>query len=344
MTRTLAIATAALVAGVAFTPPAGAQQRQNIRIVGSSTVFPFSTTVAEHFARETRFPAPVVESTGSGGGLNLFCQGVGTQHPDITNASRRIKQSEMQLCNSNGVNAITEVKIGFDGIVLAAAKDQRNAMNLTEAQLWQALAKQVPQNGQLVNNPYTRWNQIDSSLPNEPIEVYGPPPTSGTRDAFVELVMEKGCEEFDAVKQLSGDRKTQVCSQMREDGVYIEAGENDNLIVQKLVSNPQARGIFGFRFLDQNRDKLQAAQIEGTAPTFETISSGDYPVSRSLYFYVKNAHVGTVPGIKEYIAEFTNARAWGPDGYLADKGLIPLPEDQREKVRQAAMNLQPLTL
>jgi phosphate transport system substrate-binding protein len=340
-TRILAIAAAASVAMAA-----SAQARDQIRIVGSSTVFPFSTTVAEQFGKTTDFKTPVVESTGSGGGLKLFCGGVGVQHPDITNASRRIKKSEVELCAKNGVDKITEVKIGFDGIVLANSKAS-NQMKITLKQLFLALAKDVPANAdgsQLKPNPYKMWNEIDASLPAKKIEVLGPPPTSGTRDAFVELAMEGGCKAFPGIKAMGKKKAKAVCHGIREDGHFVEAGENDVLIIQKLVANPNAFGIFGFSFLDSNADKIQGSIVNGTVPEFETIAAGKYPVSRSMYFYVKNAHVGVVPGIKEYVAEFTAEKAWGPDGYLADKGLIPLPDTDRKSVATSANSFSPLSM
>jgi len=333
----------ALVASAAILSAGAAQARDQIRIVGSSTVFPFSTTVAEQFGKGTNFKTPVVESTGSGGGMKLFCAGVGEQHPDITNASRRIKKSEFETCTKNGVG-VTEVKIGFDGIVLANAKSGP-AFALTKAQIFLALAKQVPgSDGKLIANPYTNWNQIDPSLPNEPIEVLGPPPTSGTRDAFVELGMQEGAEAIEALKMLDGDTFKAVSQGIREDGAFIEAGENDNLIVQKLEANPKAVGIFGFSFLDQNADKIKGAALDGVEPTFENIASGEYELSRSLYFYVKQQHVGTIPGIQEFVNEFTSDRAWGDDGYLVDKGLIPLPVAERKAMHEQATNLAPLSM
>lgn len=344
ITRILAVAAAASVAMAA-----SAQARDQIRIVGSSTVFPFSTTVAEQFGKSTSFKTPVVESTGSGGGLKLFCAGVGVQHPDITNASRRIKKSEVERCGKNGVAKITEVKIGYDGIVLANAKSTAQ-MKITLKQLFLALAKDVPANAdgsQLKPNPYKMWSDIDASLPKKKIEVLGPPPTSGTRDAFVELAMEGGCKKFPAIKAMKKKNKKQykaMCHGIREDGAFVEAGENDVLIIQKLVANPNAFGIFGFSFLDSNADKIQGSKIGGIAPEFETIAGGDYPVSRSMYFYVKNAHVGVVPGIKEYVAEFTAEKAWGPEGYLADKGLIPLGDTDRKSTATAANSFSPLSM
>jgi phosphate transport system substrate-binding protein len=343
-TRIIAIAAAATVAMAA-----SAQARDQIRIVGSSTVFPFSTTVAEQFGKTTGFKTPVVESTGSGGGLKLFCSGVGVQYPDITNSSRRIKKSEIDLCAKNGVDKITEVKIGFDGIVVANAKSNPQT-KITLKQLFLALAKSVPANAdgsELKPNPYKMWSDIDPSLPAKKIEVLGPPPTSGTRDAFVELAMEGGCNQFKGISALSksdGNRYKAICHGLREDGGFVEAGENDVLIIQKLVANPDAYGIFGFSFLDSNADKVQGAVIDGTSPEFDAIASGKYPVSRSMYFYVKNAHVGVVPGIKEYVAEFTAEKAWGPDGYLADKGLIPLPEMDRQKTADSAQSFTPLSM
>jgi len=322
-----------------------AQARDKISIVGSSTVFPFSTAVAEQFGKKTNFTTPVVESTGSGGGMKLFCAGVGEGTPDITNASRRIKEKEFTQCVENGVTPV-EVKIGFDGIVLANAKSGAT-FALTRKQIFQALAKNVPVDGKIVANPYKSWSDIDASLPALKIEVLGPPPTSGTRDAFVELAMEGGAKEFDNLKALSKEDEKgfqKIAHEVREDGAFIEAGENDNLIVQKLEANPAALGIFGFSFLDQNADKLKGATVGGVAPEFELIASGDYPISRSLYFYVKKEHVGVIPGISEFVAEFTNEGTWGDEGYLADKGLIPLPQEDRDAIAESAKNLTPLAL
>lgn len=336
-----ATCTVAVLATVAFAGDALA--RDQIRIVGSSTVFPFASTVVERFGQKTDYATPVIESTGSGGGIKLFCAGLGESHPDITNSSRRIKSSELEACATNGVEDVTEVKIGYDGIVLANSRESE-PLEVTVGQLWQALAKEVPVDGEIVANPHQNWSDIDSSLPDKKIQVYGPPPTSGTRDAFVELVMQVGCEESDAVTQLDEARMEEVCATMREDGGFIEAGENDNLIVQRLSGNPNAFGIFGYSFLEQNMDSVQGSIINGAEPTFENIASGDYPVSRSLYFYVKNGHVGAVPGIEEYVAEFVSEAASGPDGYLIDKGLIPLEEDELEQVREAALNLTPMNM
>ena len=321
--------------------------RDYISIVGSSTVYPFSTVVAEQFGRTSRFKTPKVESTGSGGGIKLFCAGVGTSHPDITNASRRIKASEVAQCAENGVADIIEVKIGYDGIVLANAIDSEQ-IELTRKDIFLALAKQIPAaDGQLVDNPNKLWSDIRSELPASKIEVYGPPPTSGTRDAFVELAMEGGCKAFPTIQALKESDKSAykaVCHSMREDGVFIEAGENDNLIVQKLQANPNAFGIFGFSFLDQNYDVVQGALIDGTAPEFETIADGSYPVSRPLFFYLKKAHVGVVSGLEQFIVEFTSESAWGEDGYLSERGLIPLPSQERTELAASVRALKPLQL
>ncbi|MFZ7125441.1 MAG: PstS family phosphate ABC transporter substrate-binding protein [Desulfobacterales bacterium] len=337
-----------LASAVVFTGFVGiagaASGRDYISIVGSSTVYPFSTVVAEQFGKTTRFKTPKVESTGSGGGLKLFCAGVGVEHPDITNASRRIKKSEYDMCVKNGVNEIIEVKIGYDGIVVANGKNAP-ALQLTRRDLYLALAKKVPDpdgGDKLVDNPYRTWKDVNESLPAARIEVLGPPPTSGTRDAFVELVMDSGAKNFAFVAQMEKNEFRAAARTLREDGAYVEAGENDNLIVQKLVANPDALGIFGFSFLDQNTDKIQGSHIEGIAPTFEAIADGDYPISRPLYFYVKKPHVDVIPGMKEYLAEFTSDKAWGPDGYLGEKGMIPMPEDERRAFRENAASLKPL--
>ena len=308
--------------------------RDYISIVGSSTVYPFSTVVAEQFGRSTDFRTPKIESTGSGGGLKLFCAGVGPAHPDITNSSRRIKQSELDMCQGNGVAEIVEVKIGYDGIVLANARSA-DRYELTRRDIYLALASDVPapDGGEsFVENPYKTWKDVNPDLPAVEIEVLGPPPTSGTRDAFVELAMEGGCSTFAWVKALKKTDKSEYkarCHTIREDGAYVEAGENDNLIVQKLSVNPNALGIFGFSFLDQNSDKVQGSLVDGVEPSFDAIADGDYPVSRPLYFYVKKAHVDIIPGIKEFLAEYTSERTWGPEGYLSDRGLIPMPDYER---------------
>ena len=340
------ITTAALFAtamGVAMTSQAAA--RDHISIVGSSTVYPFSTTVAERFGRSTNFKAPKVESTGTGGGFKLFCSGVGVQFPDMTNASRAIKDSELAMCAENNVKDVVEVLIGYDGIVIANAK-AAPAFSVTRKDLFLALAKSVPnpKGGEsLIPNPYKTWKDVNAALPANKIEVLGPPPTSGTRDAFLEMAMEGGCQTFAWVKALEKadkDKYKGICHDIREDGSYIEAGENDNLIVQKLNANPNALGIFGFSFLDQNSDKVKAALVDGKEPTFETIADASYPISRPLYFYVKKAHVGVVPGIAEYLAEFTSEKAWGDDGYLTEKGMIPMSKDKRTKMAAAVKSLK----
>ncbi|SFR49858.1 PstS family phosphate ABC transporter substrate-binding protein [Litoreibacter janthinus] len=316
------VASAAILAAAAAS---AADARDQIRIVGSSTVFPFSTAVAEQFGRSTDFQTPVVESTGSGGGIKLFCAGVGTEHPDITNASRRMKAKEFKLCADNGVTEVTEAVVGFDGIVIANAKGGPS-LSVTREQLVIALAAQGPLP--------EMWSDVDPSLPAIKIEVLGPPPSSGTRDAFEELVMHEGCEGAG----IACDGIT-----IREDGAYIEAGENDNLIVSKLEANPNAVGVFGFSFLDQNSDKLQGAVVDGIEPTFENIADGAYPVARSLYFYIKNAHVGVIPGLQEYANEFMSEAAAGEEGYLVDKGLIPLPEDEFETISGNVQSLTKMT-
>ena len=335
--KTLAVAVlaSAVAAGAA-------EARDQIRIVGSSTVYPFATSVAETFGKTTSFKTPVIESTGSGGGFKLFCAGVGEQHPDITNASRAIKSSEVERCKENGIEKITEVKVGYDGIVIANSK-QAKQLEITRQQIFLAIAKDVPNaEGKLVPNPYTKWSEIDPSLPDVKIEVLGPPPTSGTRDAFAELALEGGCKQYEDIKALKKTDKKKykaVCHSVREDGAYIDAGENDNLIIQKLNANPNAFGIFGFSFLDQNSDTVQGSIVDGKAPEFDFIADGSYPVSRPLFFYVKDAHIGSVPGILEYLAEFTSEKAWGEEGYLADKGLIPMPAEERAKYKAAVQAL-----
>lgn len=330
MKQTILTASAAAVALAASAGYAAA--RDQIQIVGSSTVFPFTTAVAEKLGQGGQFKTPVVESTGTGGGMKLFCAGVGENTPDFTNASRPMKDSELAECKANGATPV-EIKVGFDGIVIANSK-AGSAVDLTKEQLFKALAKNVAVDGKVVANPYVNWSDIDASLPATKIEVLGPPPTSGTRDAFVELVMDEACQ--DEVKAAN----EKGCGEIREDGAYVEAGENDNLIVQKLEANSNAFGIFGFSFLDQNADKLQGHKIGGIEPTFENIASGDYGVSRSLFIYAKKEHVGVIPGMAEFIAEYTSEGAWGTEGYLADKGLIPLPDAERASVAEAAKALK----
>jgi len=298
-----------------------AMARDTINIVGSSTVYPFATVVAERFGGQGDFPTPKLESTGSGGGLKIFCQGIGTNHPDITNASRRIKASELELCKSNGVAEITEFRIGSDGIVIASSAESE-PMDLTLQQLFLALGEKVPVDGKWVMNPYKNWSDVDSSLPNKAIKVMGPPPTSGTRDSFNELALAGGCDTLPEAAKLNEDEHAAICESIREDGAFIEAGENDNLIVQKLVGDKDMYGVFGYSFLEENKDRLQAAKLDGVAPEADLIAEDKYPVARSMFFYVKKAHIGVVPGIAEYAGEFVSPGAMGPNGYLKDVGLI----------------------
>ena len=330
----------ALVATPAFAA------RDQIRIVGSSTVYPFTTAVAEAFGKASGMKTPVVESTGTGGGMKLFCSGLGEDTPDFTNASRRIKKSEFDDCTKNGVTEVVEIKVGFDGLSVAQSKAGK-PFELTKTQIFLALAKEIPgADGKLIANPNKMWSDVDKALPATKIEVLGPPPTSGTRDSFAELVMSSGAEKIDSLKALKEkDAKAfeAVWKAMREDGAYVEAGENDNLIVQKLDANPDAVGVFGFSFLEQNAEKIQDIKIDGIAATYETIADGSYKVSRPLYVYAKKQHIGTVPGMKEFIAEYASEKAIGADGYLADKGLINLPEEQAKSSMAAATALDVLS-
>ena len=374
------LVSAALVTAISGLGAANAAERDTVSIVGSSTVYPFATVVAERFGRSTKFSTPKIESTGSGGGLKLFCKGVGANTPDITNSSSRIKKSEYDDCQANGVTDIVEVLVGYDGIAIANSKAAPR-LQLTVKDLYLALAKDIPgPDGRLIPNPNKTWKDVNPAMPSTRIEVLGPPPTSGTRDAFAELAMGGGAEEIPALKALSklgaeqadeiraalgklgvagaydamaknkgkapkgGDLFNAIAYAIREDGAYIEAGENDNLIVQKLEANPDAVGIFGFSFLEENGDKVQGSIVNGTEPTFDSIASGDYPVSRPLYFYIKGAHVGKIPGIQEYAMEFVSDRAMGEDGYLPEKGLIPLEEAALEQVQQDVKNLKRLEM
>ena len=322
--------------------------RDYIYIVGSSTVYPFATVVAERFGRNSDFRTPKVEATGSGGGLKLFCDGIGIDHPDVTNASRPIKPSEMQACIANGVGDVVEIKVGYDGIVVANAL-AAPSFELRRRDLYRALARQLPgrQRGQLTPNPHVLWSDIRPDLPARRIEVLGPPPTSGTRDVLAEVVMESGCDEEPWVRELRATDIAQyreICHTLREDGAFVEAGENDNLIVQKLEGNQRAVGIFGFSFLDQNVDKVKGAPIDGVEPSFEAIADYKYPLSRPLYFYVKKAHVDVIPGLREFLAELTSERAWGEDGYLSYRGLIPMPVEERAAVRKRVLEMQSVTV
>lgn len=328
-------AVAAVAASVAWTGVANAQARDQIRIVGSSTVFPFTTAVAENFARTTQFRAPIVESTGTGGGMRLFCGGVGPTHPDFTNASRRMTSREFDSCVSNGVTDVVEIKIGFDGIVMATKRGSPR-IALTRQHIWRALAKNVVVDGRVVENTATRWNQVDPSLPDLEIEVMGPPPTSGTRDSFNELVMEAGCQ-----LPRETENRGRACMAIREDGRFVEAGENDNVIVQRLATGrPGSFGVFGYSFLEENRDTLEAKTVDGVEPTFENIAEGRYPIARSMFFYAKKAHMDVIPGMREFLAEYVSDRSMGDGGYLEQRGLITLltPElrAQQERVRALA--------
>lgn len=337
------VALATFVAGTGSAQAA----RDYIQIVGSSTVYPFATVVAEKFGRTSDFKTPVIESTGSGGGMKLLCAGVGELHPDITNSSRRIKPSEFEKCQANGVEEVIEVKVGYDGIVLGNS-NEAGQMELTRRDIFLALAKDIPNpdgSESTIPNPYLTWKEVNAALPDSKIEVLGPPPTSGTRDAFAELALEGGCKTFnwvEAMKKKDEKAYKSLCHTVREDGAYVEAGENDNLIVQKLRENEKALGLFGFSFLDQNSDVIQGSMIDGVPPEFEVIADGSYPVSRPLYFYAKKAHIGMIPGIAEFMAEFTGEAAFGEEGYLVDKGLIPMPASEREKFRSDTANLTPL--
>jgi len=333
---------AAAVLSTAFGSGA-AFARDQIKIVGSSTVFPYTQAVAEEFTRKGKFKAPVVESTGTGGGFKIFCEGVGEDKADITGASRAMKKSEYEDCQKNGVKDVTEVLLGYDGLSLAISKKGPD-FNFTKSQLYLALAKEVPVDGKFVANPYKSWSDVDKSLPNEPILVYGPPPTSGTRDAFVELAMHAGCEALDYVKaqkkaldgKAYGDLVKEKCSPMRQDGAFVEAGENDNLIVQRLEADPKSVGIFGYSFLYENQDKLKGAKVGGVAPSFDTIADSSYGISRPLYIYVKNAHRDVIPGLKDFLAEYTSGDALAKGGYLPERGLTPL-SDVKFKEAQGAV-------
>jgi phosphate transport system substrate-binding protein len=330
---TLVFAALAL-AGCGNAPP------NQIQIVGSSTVYPFTTAVAERFAQShPRFASPIVESTGTGSGLKLFCAGVGNNYPDMTNASRRIKASELEDCHSNGVNRVIEVPVGIDGLVLIEDKDAQ-PLPLTLADIYEALAATPYGQPQTART----WRDVNPALPAVPIQVYGPPPTSGTRDSFNELMLQKGCEtnpEMKALKERDEERHKAVCTGIREDGVFIEAGENDNLLIQKVTGNPGSLGILGFSFLEENLDRVKAVSINGVQPTVETISALEYPGARQVFIYAKGEHVGVIPGMREFLAAY--ARGWEPGGYLALRGLIPSPPAIRAEAARAATTLVPLT-
>ena len=322
-----------------------AAARDEIRIVGSSTVFPYTQAVAEQFANNTGAPSPIVESTGTGGGMKIFCGGIGEQHPDITGASRAMKASEFELCQTNGVTEISEALIGFDGLSMAVSRASEFNWNLSLAEIYLALAAQVPVDGEWKDNPYKMWSEINPDLPEVEILAYGPPPTSGTRDAWVELAMHAGCEELDFVKDggFDGDWVGENCSRMRTDGPFVEAGENDNLIVQRIEADPNAFGIFGYSFLYENLDKLKGVQIAGVEPTIDTIADKSYPVSRPLYFYVKNAHRGVIANLDEFIEEYMSDDALESDGYLAERGLVALEESRRMELQDAVLNAKAMT-
>ncbi len=315
------------------------QAREQIRIVGSSTVYPFSSAVAEEFGATTDYPTPVVESTGSGGGFKLFCKGNEMNTPDITNASRRMKVKEFQLCAQNGVRDITEAIIGYDGIVIA--QDKSNPpLKLTKKHLLLAVAAEVPDKtgSKLIKNPYTKWSEIDPALPDREIIIYGPPTSSGTRDAFEDMIMKSQTRKMPVYTQ-----KYQKYRKIRQDNAYLPSGENDNLIVKKISKNKKAIGIFGYSFLVENEDKIAAAYINGVLPNPETIASGAYPVSRSLFFYVKNAHRQALPAINDYVDLFMSESMIGVDGILSEIGLIPLAEEQRKAARDSVLKWQKLT-
>jgi len=327
---------AAALATVAFAT--AAQAGDQIRIVGSSTVYPFATAVAEQFGKTSGFKTPVVESTGTGGGMKLFCAGNGPDTPSITNASRRVKQSELDNCATNGVKDVAEIVIGYDGIVVAKSKAGK-PIAVTREQLFKALAKTLPVNGKMAPNPNKKWSDVDASLPKEDIVVFGPASNHGTRDALVELVMEEACEKFPEIKALDAAAKKVACDAVREDGAYIEVSENYTVTLQKLLALPNAVGILTYSYLDQNGDKIQGATVDGQIATYDNIATGKYPLSRPLFFYVKKDHVGKIAGIKEYIGEFTSEKAWGKEGYLAEKGLIAMPDAQRKAEAQKGKDL-----
>lgn len=324
--------------------------RDQIKIVGSSTVYPFSSSVAEELGATTKYPTPVVESTGSGGGMKLFCAGNGLNTPDITNASRRMKTKEFKLCEKNGVTSITEAVIGFDGIAFAQDKENK-PFSVTKKQLALAVAAEVPSKDgkSLIKNPYKKWNEIDASLPNREIIIYGPPKSSGTRDAFEDMVMKGTFKKMSVYTDLykkdkKANKKYKKYHVVRQDGVYVPSGENDNIIVQKLTKNKNAFGIFGYSFLVENDDKLSGAKVNGVLPTPDAISSGKYPISRSLYFYIKNSHAKDVPAMSKYISMFMSENMIGKDGILGEIGLIALPDTRRKNIRESVTNRKQLSL
>ncbi|MEZ0280420.1 PstS family phosphate ABC transporter substrate-binding protein [Methyloceanibacter sp.] len=341
MNKIYLVASTLAVAALSTGSPALA--RDQIQVVGSSTVYPYTQAVAEEFGKKTGKKAPVVESTGTGGGMKIFCQGVGEANPDLTGASRAMKKSEWEQCTKNGVTDITELQIGYDGLSVAQSKKGK-PIDLSKAQLYLALASEIPGGDKLVPNPHKKWSDVDKSLPDVAITVYGPPPTSGTRDAFVELALHEGCKALDYYKQKKGELEkadfdklvTEACTKMRQDGPFIEAGENDNLIVQRIEADPNALGIFGYSFLYENQDKLQGVKVGGVGPSFDTIADGTYGLSRPLFIYIKNAHRKVIPGLNEFVAEYTSDEAMGPDGYLHERGLVVLAPDALKEAQERA--------
>ena len=315
-----------------------AMARDEIRIVGSSTVFPYTQAVAENFANVTGAPSPIVESTGTGGGMKIFCGGIGEQFPDITGASRAMKASEYELCQQNGVTEISEALIGFDGLSIATSRAAETDWDLSLVDIYNALAAQTEVDGEWVDNPNKTWADVRDDLPPVEILVYGPPPTSGTRDAFVELAMHAGCEELPMVEGKDGDWISENCSRMRQDGAFVEAGENDNLIVQRLNADPNAMGIFGYSFLYENLDTLKGVKIDGVEPDMDTIADKSYPVSRPLYFYVKNAHRGVIPNLDAFLEEYMSDDALEAGGYLSERGLVVLSDDRRMELQDAVLD------
>jgi phosphate transport system substrate-binding protein len=314
---------------------------KKIKIVGSSTVAPFSTTVAEQFGAVSPHPAPIVETTGTGGGFKAFCNAIGPDEPSIINASRKIKDGERALCLDAGITDPFELKIGYDGIVLANAKPGPD-LNLTKTEIFTALAAELPDGSDdWQANPHRFWSEINPELPNMRILVSGPPPTSGTRDAFAEIVMERGAlgiPEFQALQASDPAAFSARAREIRNDGAWIDSGENDSSIINTLLRNEDSVGVLGYSFLEQNLDRVKGGMIGDVVPSFENISSGKYGVSRSMYVYVKRENLTIVPGLFEFVEEFTQEDAWGPDGYLAEKGLIPLPQDERALIRTAALD------
>ncbi len=334
MRRTLALATFA--ASIALLASPAAEARDQIRIVGSSTIFPLTTKVAEHFAKTTGAHAPVVESTGSGGGFKLFCGGIGEQYPDIVDSSRPIAGSETAICAANSVDKITEIKIGYDGIVLLGSRDAPD-MAISARHLYLALARTIPVNGASVPNPYTKWSDIDPSLPDLKIRVFGPPPTSGTRDLMGQLLLDNGCATFPDLANLESsdpDSFRLLCRTIREDGAYIEAGENDQLMISKLERDPTAYGVMGFNNLERNHEKLRGIAINGIRPNYDTVLDGSYAGSRALYLYVKDDHAQLVRSLGDFVSAYVSEDIIGDEGLLVDAGLVPLPADQRQEMRE----------